>query len=126
MRTFWIVLVIIAVFFVGNIYLNSVFKEESQEIVNIIEDIEKEINKKDWDGIQVSVSSLQKHWQEISKLWKIFTEHEELDKIELSMLKVKEYAGVKNEDLIRPELESLKFLVDHIYTNNKFNIENIF
>lgn len=126
MRTFWIVLVIAAIFFVGNIYLASALKERSQEVVNIIEDIEKEISKKDWEGIQSSVNALQKQWQGMAKPWKIFIEHEELDKIELSMLKVNEYARVQSEDLIRAELASLKFLVRHIYISNKLDIENVF
>lgn len=126
MKIFWVSLFIILLFFVSAVYFNYTLKVSSQEIMNIFEDIEKNIGEKNWELAQRNFTTLQNKWEDISNPWKAFIEHQELDNIQLSLIKMGEYIKVENEDLAKAELASLKFLIGHIYSNNTVNIENIF
>ncbi|RBP39543.1 DUF4363 family protein [Garciella nitratireducens] len=126
MKIFWISLLIILIFLSFTVYLNICLEKSSQEVMNILEEIEKNINQQDWELAKNNLDKLINKWEKMYGPWQIIMEHQELDNIELSLLKMTEYIKVENEDLAKAELASLKFLIRHIYTNNVISIENIF
>lgn len=123
---FWISLIIIFVFIIFSIYFNYNIEKTSDNIVIGIEDIEMKIDENDWEGIQKDVDILRKKWGELANIWSVFVEHDELDNIQVSLLKANEYISMKNEVLIRAELSVLKYLVRHIYLKQKLEFGNIF
>jgi predicted membrane protein len=126
MRVFWISLVIICIFIIFSIYYTYILEKSSGNIVTSIEDIEKKIDKNDWDGVQKDLDILRNKWEGMIKPWSSFIEHEELDNIQVSILKVDEYISMNNEVLTRSELSVLKYLVRHIYLKEKLELGNIF
>ena len=55
---------------------------------------------------------MEKHTQTVE----LFIEHEEIDKIQLRVVELKEYINHQDEILTKANLSALKYLVRHIYT----------
>lgn len=126
MRIFWISLIMICIFITSSIYLNISLQESTERVLSTINIMENKINIKDWHGTKLSLKDLQDQWREMDKPWKIFIEHEEIDKIQLRITELAEYINYKDEVLIKANLSALKYLVRHIYTKNKLTLVNIF
>lgn len=126
MRVFWITLIIIFIFIIFSINYTNVLEKSSRNIVSIIEEIEKKIDESEWEGARKDLDKLRNKWEGMVNTWSAFIEHEELDNIQVSMLKTDKYISMNNEVLTRAELSVLKYLVRHIYLKEKLNFGNIF
>lgn len=126
MRIFWISLTIIVVFIIVSIYFIYDIEKTSDNIVINIEDIEKKMDENNWEEIQKDIDMLRKDWEGLAKLWSIFVEHDELDNIQVSLLRTDKYISMNNHVLARAELSVLKYLVRHIYLKQKLELGNIF
>lgn len=102
----------------------------SEEIIFKLEELEKEIliakesNNRDRAN-DIAVEIYEK-WEEMDKTWSVLVLHDELDTIEISITKMK--AQIKGGELEESleELETTKFLINHIMEKEKLNLKNIF
>lgn len=120
--SFIVLLLIIALGIISIRYMNT----SSKSIAVKIERVSALINENKWESAKSQMKDLEKEWNSTEKTWALLTDHFEIDNIELSMLKSKEYIDTKNISLSLAELENLKFMVEHIYEKEKFSLKNIF
>ncbi len=126
MRIFWVSIMVLFILIISAIYLNQFLLKSTQGIMDVIELMEAKVKQKDWTGLKEEFIFLQREWKSILRLWKLFIEHEEIDKIQLRVVELKEYINHQDEILTKANLSALKYLVRHIYTKNRLNTGNIF
>lgn len=79
-----------------------------------------------WDEAKKEIDNIEKLWAKTERKWEMLIDHLEIDNIEMSLKKTKKYIETKDKTLSLAELESLDFMVNHIYKKESFRLSNIF
>ncbi|MBL4936788.1 DUF4363 family protein [Clostridium sp. YIM B02515] len=112
---------ITAIFFsIG--YLNRI--SSNLQILN--DDLEKYISEEKWDKAYKTSMDFTNQWEKHSKVIKLFVNHQEIDNIEMELWKLPQYIKEKSKDEALASVHVLKFLLKHISSLEKVNIQNIF
>jgi hypothetical protein len=126
MKKFIISLIALLAIIVSSSMTVRYIHSSSSKIVGSIEYTSSLINNGKWIEAKSAIDDIDSKWDDTEKSWALLTDHIEIDNIEVSMLKSKEYIRTKNLPLSLSELENLKFMIEHIYEKEKFNLKNIF
>jgi hypothetical protein len=97
----------------------------SNELVRQIDDIGLSIENNHWGQAQSQTRRLERTWQQKSTWWAVILDHQEIDNIEFSLAKAREYVAVKNPALSRGQLSELRLMVRHIPSNESVNLKNL-
>ena len=122
---FIITLSIILLIIIGDIlthkFTTKTVAEISREIFLLTESV-----KNNKDDIQQKLYNIEKAWEKYSEKLAYYIEHDEIEKIDTAFIKVKSF--VENDDIPSAvaELETSKFVLEHIEKKYKFNLQNIF
>ena len=65
-------------------------------------------------------------WMQKNKTLSLYLEHNELEKVNLSLKMIKGFIEIDIIDESVPEIENCKAILDHIEEKQDFNIKNIF
>ena len=65
-------------------------------------------------------------WRDMHKKMAYYIEHDELEKVDTAIVKMKSYIENNEITLSIAELEEAKFVLEHIQEKNSFNLQNIF
>ena len=126
MKKFIISLIALLAIIVSSSMTVRYIHSSSSKIVESIEYASSLINNGKWIEAKSAIDDINSKWDDTEKSWALLTDHIEIDNIEISMLKSKEYIRTKNLPLSLSELKNLKFMIEHIYEKEKFNLKNIF
>ena len=102
-------------------YLNNV----SQDLGSLNNDIEQQIIDGNWNRAYQSSIELTDNWKHYSKTIKLFSNHQEIDTIEIELQKLPQYIKEMTKDEALASVQVLKFLLDHIAELEKIKIQNI-
>ena len=125
-----VVLILITVFLVvSDIYISNFTKESIAKIEGKVDEIMEnalsEENYKKEEELK-KIETFEKEWKDIEDNLAYFTEHEELEKVSvtIAMLKANVEADMK-EDAYE-KMKEIKFRIEHIKTKQKLKLNNIF
>jgi hypothetical protein len=90
-----------------------------------IDMVNSEIRQKNWQAAVQQCEQLEQDWEKKTKWWPIFLDHQEIDNIEFSMARVKEYVATQDKALSLGQLSELKLVIEHIPEKEAINLENI-
>lgn len=119
-------LVILVIVITSGILSIGYFKSSSDEIVTNIDKASDAVKTSNWKNASSSMKRIDDKWNMTEKSWSLLTDHIEVDNIEMSMKKTGEYIDSMDTAQSLAELESLRFMVEHIYEKEQFNLKNIF
>lgn len=114
-------IMIISIYYSIN-YLNKV----SQDLNRLNEDLEEQIIDDNWELAYKTSMVLIHKWKEYSKKMKLFSNHQEIDTIEIELWKLPQYIKEMTKDEALASVHVLKFLLNHIAELEKIKFENIF
>lgn len=97
----------------------------TDELTRQIDRISIEIREDQWEAAVKQTESMEKTWGKNARWWPIFLDHQEMDNIEFSLAKVKEYVSSRNTALSMGQLSELRLMVEHIPRKEAVNLENI-
>lgn len=126
MKKFLISLIVLLIIIISSLMTIRYIHNSSSKIVESIEDTSALVRNGSWEAAKSGIDNINEEWNKTEKAWAFLTDHVEIDNIEMSMLKSKEYISTQNLPLSLAELENLKFMVEHIYEKEKFSLKNIF
>lgn len=117
-----IIVVIITLDFFTQNYTTKTASDITENLMELKEDIENN----DTDSTQKKLKQLDEKWDEKHDKLAYYIEHDEIEKIDTAFSKVKSF--VENDDIPSAvaELETSKFVLEHIEKKYKFNLQNIF
>lgn len=127
MKELAIIIFIIAIVVIGSIWSQKYLETTSSSILEKLEELKDElrISENDTKAKEIAKSVLEE-WEQISEDWSMLVVHEELDKIQLSILKVNSSIEANSIDDSLEEIDNSIFLVGHIKEKESFKIKNIF
>ena len=115
-----LILIIMAWFFIY-----SSIADITQELTYLVDNINENIEKNEWDIAMNNFLVIQKKWHEVRDTWTIFLDHHEIDNIDLAMARANKYIRVKDTALSLGEMEVLKKLFDIVKENEALTLTNV-
>lgn len=108
------------------VWFNHALQETTEDLSRQIDGISQEIKHQDWAGAEEKSARLEQMWEEKARWWPAFLDHQEMDNIEFSLARVKEYVVSQDKALALGQLAELKLMIEHIPRKEMVNLENIF
>ena len=114
-----VIIIVIAIIIIDTItqnYTRDSFEkinnelEKIKEIINKIDDQEKNSQQE----LQEKIKTMEEDWKIINRKTAFYIEHEELEKVNASMIKFKSYIQLEEYTEAIPELENCKYILDHL------------
>ena len=78
------------------------------------------------DELSKKIEFMENEWEKINKKTAFYLEHEELEKVNSSMVKFKSYFELEEHTEAIPELENCKYILKHIQDKESMNLINLF
>jgi len=125
MKKFLFALLLLALIVFSGVLSLKLYKGSSNKMTDLLDTVSEHVTSGNWEGAKSEIENTQKNWDKTEKIWTLLTDHFELDNIEMSLKKSKKYIEAKDMPLALGELENLKFMVEHIYSKELINIQNI-
>lgn len=88
--------------------------------------VEQHGNKENWSQADKEFSEFQSAWTSASTKWTVLIDHQELDNINISLAKTREYIKAKDIPGFKSEVAQLKLLLKHIPEKEALNLKNVF
>jgi len=108
------------------IWFNHSLQTSSDDLTRQIQLVSSTIRQQDWETAVKHSEKLEKLWKQKAKWWPVFLDHQEMDNIEFSLARVKEYVTSEDDALSLGQLSELKLMIEHIPRKEAVNLENIF
>ena len=127
-RELIIVSIIIVCIIIASIITQNNTKKEIADIDNKLENFKTEImeNKKGYIELNEEIDEIYDNWVEKDKILSLYLEHNELEKINLSLKTIKGFIEVDITNESVQEIEKCIATLEHIEEKQAFNIKNIF
>ena len=127
---FIVIIIIIAIVSI-DVLTNNYTKKNFGRIDEKLEEIKKIglslINEEDKeDELKNKLGELEKDWHNINSKTAFFLEHDELEKINSSMIKFKSYFELEEYTEAIPELENCKFILKNLQDKEAIDLINLF
>ena len=128
MKQIIIMIIILIIIFSASLYIQNFLKDTSMPLVSKLEDIKNEVQNGNIEDKEVKEKSeeVYKEWEDISEKWAIVVLHDEMDLIEMSLIKMQANVEMGNAVDSIQELETSIFLLEHIEEKEKTSLKNIF
>ncbi|NLX02605.1 MAG: DUF4363 family protein [Syntrophomonadaceae bacterium] len=104
---------------------NHSLQESTRELSRQIEQVSHAIEEGEWENAREQTGNLEKIWLQKARWWPVFLDHQEMDNINFSLAKFKEYVASQNEALSKGQLSELKLMIEHIPQKEELNLKNI-
>lgn len=120
--------VVIAVMLIlgGGYWLNHALQRSSQQLITQIDQISGQIEANQWDEANRQADEFEADWKKEARWWPVFLEHQEMDNIEFSLAKLKQYVLNESITLSRAQLSEIRTMIEHIPRKETVNLQNIF
>lgn len=124
---FFLTITLVLLLFLGFAWWNhSLLSSNSKEIGLHLSRLEKSVRNNQWENAHQELKSLEERWDRMKNKWQVLIDHQEVDNIGSSLVKVKEWviSNAKDDSLV--EISNLRFYILHIPVKNRLSITNVF
>ena len=119
------ILIITAIFSI-NAITQSFTKKAVEEITEIFTDLKENILNKDKNQTEKELKTLDEKWKGVHEKLAYYIEHDELEKVDTAIVKMKAYVETEDFSSAIAELDEGKFVIEHIQEKYALNLKNIF
>lgn len=126
MRPYIIMFVILSMLTGGSIWGNYYINTSTEKLVQVVVKAKERMDNQDWNQANLQLQELKKDWENIKDVWSVLVTHQEIDTIDIAIMRLTEYVQAKNPVLSEGELATLQLLFEHIADTEAFNLKNIF
>ena len=121
-----IVLIIIIIIFATDILTQNFTKNSISLINEKLDNIKTTIINNETNDLNSEIKNLDENWTDINNKMSFYIEHDELEKVNTSLVKIKSYIEFEEYSEAVPELEECKYILDHIKEKQRLKIINLF
>jgi len=125
MRIFISIVIAGAIIVGAGIWVNDSLQEASDQLSDQINLICKDIKSGDWESAKQNTRDLESKWQHNAGWWPVVLDHQEMDNIEFSLAKAKEFVAEENSTLALSQFAEMKLMIEHLPAKEKINLKNI-
>ena len=122
-----IICIFIIILIIGlDIITQNYTKKSTIEITDCLSKLKDEIENENLENAKLKIEELDNKWDNRHEKLAYYIEHDELEKVDTAIVQVQSF--VENDDIpsAMAELETGKFVLEHIERKYKFNLQNIF
>ena len=122
-----IICIFIIILIIGlDIITQNYTKKSTIEITDCLSKLKDEIENENLENAKEKIEELDNKWDNRHEKLAYYIEHDELEKVDTAIVQVKSF--IENDDIpsAMAELETGKFVLEHIERKYKFNLQNIF
>ncbi|MCR4441487.1 MAG: DUF4363 family protein [Peptococcaceae bacterium] len=98
---------------------------DSRDLLESVGKMRQAVENGGWDDAQKTLDEARQKWQKINRYWPMLVHHEEIDRIEESINKLKSYLAHEDKTESMAELYSLGYFLKHIPQKEAFTLRNI-
>jgi len=91
-----------------------------------VNSMEQGARAENWNQVRKNFTDLQLTWDKTKPKWTALLDHQELDNINITMSRVKEFMETRDKPGFMTELAELKIFIKHIPEKEAVNLANIF
>ena len=119
------IIIVISIFSI-DIFTQKYTNKAVSEVTTTFSELKTGLLNKNQDDIKNKVNEVDEKWSSVHDKLAYYIEHDELEKFDTAIIQAKSF--VKNDDVSSAiaELETGKFVLEHIERKYKFNLQNIF
>ena len=122
-----IICIFIIILIIGlDIITQNYTQKSTIEITDCLSKLKDEIENENLENAKLKIEEFDNKWDNRHDKLAYYIEHDELEKVDTAIVQVKSF--VENDDIpsAMAELETGKFVLEHIERKYKFNLQNIF
>lgn len=125
MKTFIVALLVLAILLTGIFIYSGYIEKIDHNLTKIISNLEEHISNKNWNMSEKELKKLINTWKKDEKVLAMFNDHEDLDKIKLTIAELTESIHFKDDQHSQKAIEDFKVLLERLVKNESFDLENI-
>ena len=125
MRIFIAIIISTVLIFSAGLWVNDSLQEASDHLSERIEMVCQDIKSNDWENARDNINKLELRWGDYARWWPIIIDHQEMDNIEFSLARAKEYINEEKRSLALGQLAEIRLMVKHLPEKEKVNLKNI-
>lgn len=123
MITIIIVILIVTIDIFANRYTEIVTEDLSNNLLILKNEL---TNASNTQKKEIKIDTILSNWKQYYKLLAYYIEHDELEKVETELTKLKAYLESQNYDESINEIDTIIFILNHIKDKEKFTLQSIF
>lgn len=105
---------------------NRYLAHSAATLQNTIHKVELLVKGNNWSDAEKMFLQAEKKWDRISRYWPLLIHHQEMDRIEECLAKIKSYLQHQDKSHSLAEIYLLTNYIQHIPQNEALNLQNIF
>jgi len=121
-----IIIVVVALIGLGGAYFQSYLEKTAAELSLELEKVKDKVAEGNWEESKEAFISFNKKWERVRKNWAMFTNHFEIDNIEMKLVRSQEFIEAKDRVNAAVELSEAIMLLEHIPERERLTLQNIF
>jgi len=98
----------------------------TNEIVAGFGELERAVDYGKWEEAGAGIGSVEKLWNKHNRWWPMVIDHQEIDNINMALVRTKQYIKMQDRAMASGELAVLKQMLEHIPEKEQVNLKNIF
>ena len=111
---------------VASLYTQSYLGKTSIKLEKQVHTLQVGINAEDWETVGINLDSTIIEWEQSKKTWAMLIDHLEIDNIDETLSRMKEYINARDVPSALAEASALSLYFRHIPAKESLSIENIF
>lgn len=122
-----IICIVIVCLIVGlDIITQNYTKATMISLNEVFENLREEISNENMDEVNSKINDLENKWKSAHDKLAYYIEHDELEKVDTAIVQTKSFIEFDDLPSAISELETGKFVLEHIEKKYKLNFQNIF
>lgn len=125
MKPIVIILSVLIVILVGSYVFYNYIETSSSFIDKELRVLDTDIRNSKWNSASSGILIVENKWDKMKDRWALLIDHQEIDNINISMSKIKQYIEAKDAVDSLAEISALKLLFEHIPEKESLSVKNI-
>lgn len=121
-----VVLIVIILILTGGLLSQQYLDRTSAQLVEELNEVKKLVEQDDWKGSKAAYERFDGHWNTVCKNWAMFTDHFEIDNIEMRLARSREFIEAEDKVNASVEFSEAIMLLEHIPERGRLTLHNIF
>lgn len=120
-----LVLGIVLIITTGGVTAQRYLDRTAGELVAMLGEVGKAVDREDWTESERAFAAFKKRWGEVRRNWAMFTDHMELDNVEMRIARLKELLRSQDQTEARAEFSEALMLIEHIPERERLTLRNV-
>ncbi|MGI6588780.1 MAG: DUF4363 family protein [Peptococcia bacterium] len=104
----------------------KILEKSADTLLRSTQKVESFVNNQSWEEAKKAFQQTKREWAQIRQYWPLLIHHQEMDRIEECIAKIKSYLHHEDSNNALAEIYVLISYIQHIPENKTLNLQNIF